>query len=434
MTFRGPLPEMQAALAGAVVALAVCGVAPAAAQDELAIVGATVITEAGAPPLPDGSVIVRDGRVACVGPAEHCPVPDGARVIDGRGRWLMPGLFDAHVHLTEEAGRFEPLYLAFGITSVRDMGGYADTLRDLRARIDAGAEPGPRIWFAGHPLDGDPPRWAGGSYPLVPVSVRTPDEARAAVRAVRASGADFVKLYMGLDATLLAAAVDEAHAQGLRATADLMPWRFGADSALAAGLDGFEHMLPPPGRNPRIWEADSAQMQGLVDRAVASGASLTTTLVLYERWIPALPEAEPTFQALPPALRRRSTAMLRSLFGVELDYACRTARAFARAGGLVLAGTDSYFTSVYPGDLHRELELLVNCGLTPAQALAAGTRNSARWLGVHEVGSLAPGQVADMILLNADPLADIRATRAIQLVIARGRVYTPAELLAAARE
>lgn len=346
----------------------------------------------------------------------------------------MPGLFDAHVHLTEEAGRFEPLYLAFGITSVRDVGGYADTLRDLRARIEAGAEPGPRIWFAGHPVDGDPPRWAGGSYPQVPVSVRTPDEAWAAVRAVKASGADFVKLYMGLDPTLLAAAVDEAHALGMRATADLMPWRFDADSALAAGLDGFEHMLPPPGRNPRIWQTDSAQMQGLVERAVSRGASLTTTLILYDRWIPALPEGEATFQALSPALRARSAEMLRSLFAVELDYACRTVGAFARAGGTVLAGTDAFFTNVYPGDLHRELELLVSCGLTPAQALAAGTRNPARWLGAEDVGTLAPGQVADMILLGADPLADIRATRAIQLVIVRGRAYTPAELMAAVRD
>jgi len=123
----------------------------------VAIVGATLIDGTGAPPLSNSIVVVERGHVSCVGGKTACTVPGGARIVDGAGRWLMPGLFDAHVHISEEHGQFGPLYLAFGITSVRDVGGYADTLRNMRAAVAAGAMIGPRIYMAGNPIDGDPP-------------------------------------------------------------------------------------------------------------------------------------------------------------------------------------------------------------------------------------------------------------------------------------
>lgn len=402
-----------------------------AQSSALALAGGTVIVRAGDSPIPAGNVVVRGGRVVCAGVAHRCPIPAGVQVVDARGRWVIPGLFDAHVHLTEERGPFGPLFLSFGITSVRDMGGYADTLRAMRAAVTSGAALGPRLFYAGHPLDGVPPRWAGGAYPDVPLAIRTAEEARQAVRRQRAAGADFVKLYSGLSPALLAAAADEAHQLGIRSTADLFPWQFPPDSALAAGIDGLEHQIPPLG--PAAWARDSAGMEALVRRTVTAGVALTSTMVIYERWTPVLPSEEATYQALPPALRVRSAEMVTGLFGREQAYACRTVRAFAAAGGQVLAGTDAYFTNVYPGDLHRELELLVSCGLTPAQALAAATRGPAEWLRLPGLGTLVPGAPADLLVLRADPLADIRNTRAIEYVVADGRLHEPAALVRAAQ-
>lgn len=416
-------------------ALTLLGGRAASAQARpLVIAGATVISGTDTAPLPGASVVIEGGHIACVGSPAACPAPRGARTINGRGRWLIPGLFDAHVHITEEQGRFGPLYLAFGITSVRDVGGYIDSLLALRARITAGASLGPRIYLAGNPIDGDPPEWPS-LYPRVPVVVHTAEEARQAVREAKAAGVDFIKLYHGLSPSLLAAAVSEAHEQGLKATADLIPWRFAPDSATSAELDGFEHTVPPPNGDFEIWTHDSARMDALVDRIRASGAAVTSTMVIFERFLPTIPSIEPSYQALPPALQQRSAEMLRdSRTGRLLSYACRTVRVVSAKGGPVLAGTDSYFMVSYPGDLHRELELLVGCGLTPRQALAAGTRNPARWLGADSLGTIERGKVADLVLLRGDPLADIRQTRRIELVITDGQVHSPSALIANARK
>jgi imidazolonepropionase-like amidohydrolase len=394
----------------------------------LAITRVTVIDVHRGQRLPDHTVVVTGARITGVGPSRSIPVPAGARAVDGRGLYLMPGLFDAHVHLTEETGPFVPLYLAFGITAARDVGGYLDSLRALRARLSAGAEIGPRLYYAGGPIDGDPPRWAGGLYPRVPVVVRTPEEARAAVRQAKAAGVDFIKLYVGLTPLLLRTAVAEAHAQGLKATADLLTWSFAPESAAVAGLDGLEHTVPSA--SPLAWTRDSARMEHIVAALAARGTTLTSTLVLYDRQRAQLPTAAPTYRALPAALRQRSAEMLRTRgVAAQFEYACRTVRAFAARGGQVLAGTDSYFMTVYPGDVHRELELLVACGLTPAQALAAGTLNPARWLtATDSLGGIARGKLADLLLLGGDPLADIRNTQQIRAVVANGRLFDRAAL------
>jgi imidazolonepropionase-like amidohydrolase len=338
------------------------------------------------------------------------------------------------VHITEEQGDFGPLYLAFGITSVRDVGGYIEPLLALRARIEAGSALGPRLYIAGNPIDGHPPEWPS-LYRDVPVIVHTAEEARQAVRKAKAAGVDFIKLYHGLNPSLLEAAVSEAHGLGLKATADLFPWRFGADSAISARVDGFEHTVPPPDGDFDIWTKDNARMDALIDRIVASGTAVTSTMVIFERMVPILPSNEATYKALPPALQQRSEEMVRaSSSRRRLSYVCQIARAMAAKGGLVLAGTDSYYMFSYPGDLHRELELLVGCGLTPKQALAAGTRNPALWLGVNNLGTIERGKVADLVLLRGDPLADIRQTRRIDLVITRGQVHSPNELVTRARK
>lgn len=426
--------------------------APACAQSRfLAIVDATVIDGTGAGPLTHATVLMDHGRITCVGSAAACPVPRGAQVISGRGRWVIPGLFDAHVHISEEPGNYLPLYLAFGITSVRDMGGYVDSLKMIRAAVASGARAGPRVYLAGRPLDGDPPRWPS-LYPNVPRVIRSRLQAEQAVREMVAAGADFIKLYNGLTPELLRVATAEAHRLGRKTTADLLAWEFPGDSALPNVTDGFEHLLPflEPSRHWSLlsWDRDSVRVDSLVDRLVAQGTTLTTTLVLFDRLAEgALPTGEPTYEALPPELQERSESLLtevtpqgeqsqavaRKLWRSAERYLCAEVRLFNAKGGTVLAGTDSYFLLSFPGDLHRELELLVECGLAPAQALAAATRRPAAWLTVDSVGALVPGAVADLVLLRADPLADIRNTRDIELIIQAGRRWDPADLLALVR-
>ena len=404
--------------------------------DALTIRGVTVIDGRGSPPMPNATVTVEHGRITCVGPAGRCVQVAGARQIDGHGRWLMPGLFDAHAHLSENdhPATVRLLHLAFGVTSVRDLGGYADSLIAWRARTSRGDEAGTRIHLAGHPIDGDPPKWPAGNN--VARIARTGDEARQLVRDARAGGSDFIKLYAGLTTAAVQAAVLEAHAQGLRVTADLLGWPVPrVDTAVSAGLDGLEHGLQldelsfKPAGQPR----DTVAVAALLSRMRSSGTVLTPTLVYIERaWSAAVPVSAATYRALPPGMQRESGDMLRPL-NTWFESASLFTRMFAERGGIIMAGTDSYWRNVYPGDVHRELELLVQCGLTPSQALMAATSIPANWLRADSLGTIAAGKLADLVLLRGDPLADIHNTQHIELVVQGGKVWKPAELVAMAR-
>lgn len=381
-------------------------------------------------------IVVEGDRILCVGTSHTCPAPAVAQHLDARGRFVVPGLFDAHIHTSQRLAQIAPLYLAFGITSVRDMGGFPDFTRSLQERIRSGALLGPRIFTSGRPIDGAPSAW-----PIAGVAreVQTADEARAAVRASLAEGADFIKLYNALPLELVRAAADEAHVQGVRVTIDHI---LRGPEVVDAGVDGVEHLVPPQplGRNlmQRFSDSGAGASEGeVLKRMHARGVVLTTTMVLMERaQSGGLAEQETTYAALPPPLRERSRQMFQGVdeamtafFRATQGYACRQIRAFAALGGTILAGTDSYFLNSYPGDLHRELELLVNCGLTPAQALVAGTSAPARWLGLRDGGVVEPGARADFLLLRADPLQDIQATRQIEWIIQAGRVHSQAEIL-----
>jgi len=418
----------------AVSILLVAGAVAFPQTPSLAIVNVTVIDGTGAPPLAGATVVVERDRISCVGPARGCRVPPNARRIAGNGRWLIPGLFDAHVHLSERASAaVRALYLAHGITTVRDMGGYASVLAQLQKQLADGSEIGPRVFMAGHPIDGDPPRWPA-LYADVPRIARTEEDARRFVREAKESKADFVKLYHGLAMPAFEAAVTEAHVNGLKATADLLAWELPRiEQAIAAGLDGLEHGLV-------VSEVDanesSSRIEALLSQMQSRHVVLTTTLVLFERVSSTLmPVDAPTYRVLPRSLVELSEEMVRWSNSKEawwLNRTCRVARLYQERGGQLLAGTDSFYLNVYPGDIHRELQLLVQCGLTPAQALAAATRAPAEWLRANDLGTLTTGKLADMVLLEADPLADIRNTQKIALVIQGGKVWTPRALLAIA--
>jgi imidazolonepropionase-like amidohydrolase len=406
----------------------------------LVIEGATLVVPDGGELRADVRVVIVGDRIRCVGPRDECAAPSGGRIVDGRGRYVLPGLFDAHVHTSQRLPQVAPLYLAFGITSVRDAGGFPDFTRSLQDDIAAGALLGPRIYTAGRPIDGEPSAWP---IPGIARTVRTDEEARAAVRASLAEGADFIKLYTALPRDLVRAAVDEAHAIGAKVTIDYV---LRGPEVVDTGIDGVEHVLPPPAMAKDLVQRYAAvggavPVAQTLRRMQERGTALTTTLVLMERIATGgLAEDEATFAALPESLRARSAEMLAGMDGQAAafmramqGYACDQVKTFVAIGGTILAGTDSYFLSSYPGDLHRELELLVRCGMTPAQALVAGTAAPARWLGLRDVGVVEPGARADLLLLRANPLRDISATREIEWVVKDGHLHAPGAVLRTVR-
>jgi len=377
------------------------------------------------------NVSIDRGRIVDTNGRSGFPSSQGAIEIDGRGKFLIPGLWDAHVHVAEETGRFLPLYLRFGMTSLIDKGGPLDKLLAIRSAVISGQETGPRLFMAGQPLDGDPPQWPS-AYPDVPLRVRNGAEARLAVRSNKEAGANYIKLYGGLGREAMSAAISEAHQLGLKTTGDLLGWSLAVEVALTLGIDGLEHGIPTafktgaPGSYS--WEAEESRVQSLLQIMNSQHAALTSTIT---HMVPFRGRAEEkaTFQALPPQLQKRAREMLtlRNLstpFVARMrDYWCRSVGRFAQQGGLVMAGTDSFWSISYPGDVHEELQQLVACGLSPLQALQAVTLNPAQWLALNDLGTVKIGNRADLVILQANPLVAIENTQRIAGVVLGGRYF-----------
>lgn len=461
-----------AAGAGAVVGLAQAAPAVAAGRRVTAFVGVTVIDTTGGQSSPDQTVVVEGDRIIALGRRRGIRVPRGATVVDGTGRFLIPGLCDMHVHSDVHEAIIPPLYIANGITTVREMSG-ADHLHRWRDRVEAGSLLGPRSIIASPLIDGAPSLWAGlnaVSY----IEVTNEPEARAAVRRVVRDGADFVKVYSRLSPEAYFAVADEArrhHVPFVGHCPDNVP----ITEASRAGQRSLEHMwgtwystssreaeirralagirIEPGDYNswfnqvhPVNWLAANsyhpAKAAAVFAGFVANRSRQVPTLIAMRaiampdevsrtdgrlKYLPAATAAE-WWWALDElfAAGRGPTevAQHRELF----DHQLRLVDELRRAGVPMLAGTDSATPGCFPGfALHDELALLVRAGLTPMQALQAATIEPARFLGRqdHE-GSIRRGNLANLVLLDADPLDDIRNTQRIRAVVVRGR-YISAE-------
>jgi imidazolonepropionase-like amidohydrolase len=407
--------------------------------------------------LADRTVLVRAGRIAAVGAAAAVVVPAGARVVDGRGRFLMPGLWDMHVHAARDgrARFFWPLLVAHGVTGAREMGSYLDSL--LHYRAAAAGRPGdaPRIVWSSPMLDGVPAAWAHA------YGVADPAAARTAVDSMQALGFAFLKVYDRLSPEAYFAIAEQARRRGLP-FAGHVPRAVSAVQASDAGQRSLEHLPgmmfachPPAAGFAAERRAAAARHGADSDSARAAQARLYAALVadpdpeacaaVMRRlakngtwWTPTLvlelgrrTADDPRLRAVPPALAARWRAGLAATTPEDAAFdrdVVRSARAVVRiardAGVPLLAGTDaSDEPFVYPGaSLHDELALLVASGLTPAQALRAATLEPARYLNAADtLGTVAAGRVADLVLLDADPLRDIAHTRRIRAVVYRGR-------------
>jgi len=426
---------------------------------------------------PFAAIVIEDGRIgAIVPPGAAYSVPPGAQVIDTRGRFVIPGLIDGHVHLVHilrtlqiTADELFPLFLAHGITTLRDVGD--EVVAEKLLQKDAAARPGtaPRIVMGSLLVDGNPPYHAFISWPIT-----DPAKVTAFVDDMAGWGVQTFKIYVGTSRPVGQAVIREAHLRGKWVTAHLA-WDYRAQDAVADGIDSLEHigalfefMLPPEtprwpppaervGRSAeelaalerRILEikADvdltSPRVTGLIADLVAHKVAVDPTLVVYRNWmlLRDLPEVQqhPDLRMVPARLRE---GWLRSAQAQPLDPATQELRRrqFAklqeltgllyRAGVELMAGTDTPVQFCPPGGaMHQELELLVASGLSPADALIAATKHNARALGeADQVGTIEAGKRADLVILEADPLADIRNTRKIHRVIHAGYVADPAAL------
>jgi imidazolonepropionase-like amidohydrolase len=406
-------------------------------EPSLAITHVTVVDVAAGRLLPDQSVVTQGGRILRTGDAARLAVPAGATVVDGRGNYLIPGLWDMHVHTlfdAEVARDFLPRFVASGVTGVRDMGGKVNVMRTARFAVLAGTLVGPRIVAAGAILDGPQPVDS-----TVSIAVGTPDQARAAVDSLAAYGADFIKVYTLLPRAAYFAALREA-ARLRVPVAGHVPEGVTTLEAADSGQRSIEHLrdeLDP------ICRAVDAACGRLLDSLRVHETWLVPTLVVL-RAKAILDDtslvADPRLAAVPEVVRsaweriRADKRARPATYWREKRARFRGELALTgdawRRGVPLLAGTDAGALYTYPGSsLDDELAQLVQAGLTPAAALRAATLGPAEFLGAADsMGTVAAGKVADLVLLDADPLADIGNTRAVRAVVLRGRLFAGAAL------
>ena len=428
---------------------------PAHAQPgATAITSVTLIDGTGGTARTAMTVVVRDGRITGVSPTATARIPEGATVIDGSGKFLIPGLWDMHVHLSKAGAGSLPLLVGYGITGVRDMGGDAAQLLAWRADIDAGRRIGPRMKIAG-PLLESPEGMAklrkGGTVEPVNrfrAEVRTAADAGRVVDSIARLGVDFIKLrtVASTETYRAIAAAAARHRLPLVGHATEVPF----EEILRANQRSAEHTvypslqgLPPKQRASLI--ADMAR-RGivLVPTAVSYYESLDLSNARMRRLLnDSVGATDPRRRYISgyllddwrEQLEERPGGLRASIQGAVVGRihgsAVKDAKEMRRAGVHILPGSDLGVIGIYPGSgLHDELRLFVDrLGMTPMEAIVSATRQSAVFLGMGDsVGTIAPGHVADMVLLTADPLVDIRNTMKIDAVFLRGRLFDRAAL------
>lgn len=417
----------------------------ASAVRPLAIEHVTVIDATGAPAQPDMTVIVRGSRIAAVTPSASARVPRNARVVDGSGKYLIPGLWDMHVHLSSWGQDALATVVSYGILTVRDLGSRLPEIDAWRAAVDRGERVGPHIYRAGSFIDG--PKEMTPDRASMTIVVHDAEEGREAVRAQKQRGVDLIKTHNGLSREAFLAIADECRKEHVLLASHLPTRWVTAEEASDAGVSSIEHieMLTeslvwenvPPGGKPNGVMASLEKMTDerameVFRRFVKNGTWYDPTLVAYRTFMQEAVELAPRKPEYQRAAAARTTIFHRFVQLVGLMH---------RAGVPLLAGSDFgprpetvEYPVVHPGtDLHDELLLFVQAGLTPMEALQAATAAPARFMrAADHAGTIAVGKDADLVLLDADPLADIANTRAIAAVVLRGRLLEKRFISAAA--
>jgi enamidase len=427
----------------------------------VALTHARVIDGTGAAPRDDQTLILRDGRIAQLGGSRSATIPAGAQVIDLTGKSVIPGLVMVHEHFFYPTGpgvfgnvaeSFTRLYLAGGVTSLRTGGninGYVDI--GIKRDIDAGRKPGP--W-----IDATAPYLEGKGLISSMHELADEADARRMVNFWADAGATSFKAYTHITRAGLGAAIEEAHKRGMKLTAHLCSVTF--REAAALGIDDLEHTFYVSTDFVANKKPDECPGQSVGQRAVAAidpngdavrsliadlvrhKVALTSTPTVFETFVPGRP-LPPGLDVLDPLLRAQfeqrkasidtsTTSVWRTLFpkGQAMELA------FVRAGGTLLVGTDpTGIGGVIAGySNQRALELLVEGGFTPLDAIRIGTLNGATFLGrANRAGSIAIGKDADIVVINGDPSTRIGDIRNVQMVFKQGVGYDPAKLIESVR-
>jgi imidazolonepropionase-like amidohydrolase len=428
----------------------------------VALTHARVIDGTGAPARDDQTLIIRDGRIGALGASRSVAIPAGAQVIDLTGKTVIPGLVMVHEHLFYPTGpgvyanlaeSFTRLYLAGGVTSMRtggNLNGFGDF--GIKRDIDAGKKPGP--W-----IDATAPYLEGPGLGLDQVHELTgPEDARRMVNFWADAGATSFKAYMHITRAELGAAIEEAHKRGLKVTGHLCSVTY--REAASLGIDDLEHgffvstdfvadkkpdQCPGQGAGQTAFAAvdpNGDAVRSLIAELVSRHVALTSTLTVFETVVPGRP-LPPGLDVLEPQLRAQfearhaaTAANTTSIYSSLFAKARSMELAFARAGGLLLAGTDpTGGGGVIPGYSNQhELELLVESGFTPLEAIRIGTLNGATFLGrADRVGSIVVGKDADLVVVVGDPASRIADVKNVQIVFKQGIGYDPAKLIESVR-
>ena len=407
----------------------------------LALVGGTLVDGAGRSALPDAVVLVRDGRIVAAGPQSHIKIPKNAEVVDARGKTILPGLWDMHAHF--EQVEWGPIYLAAGVTTVRDCGNELEFITNVRDAIAKGSGLGPRILAAGV-VDGSGPQALGVAR------VDTPEQARQWVDRYHDAGFQQMKIYSSVKLEELKAVAEEAHRFGMTVTGHV-PNGLNAYQAVEAGQDQINHIpfvvdimhAPLPAgakwidRRKAVAALDlsSAEAQRAISFLKEHHTVLDPTLAIFELVFASTARPVASFE---PGVNKVAPELAKQLIDVgppgpdaEVEAQAfqkyiATVGALHRAGVIIVAGTDQ----AVPGySLYREIELYAQAGFTPLEAIQAATIVPARVMGVDkQLGTVEAGKRADMILLDANPLEDIHNIRTVRYVITGGKMYNCAEL------
>ena len=378
-----------------------------------AMVGATIVDGTVRPPVADGAVIVQDGRIADVGPRAAVPIPEGVPTVDVSGKTLVPGLWDMHTHVTQI--EWAPVYLASGVTTVRDMGNEFEFIVPLRDAVASKRALGPRLLLAGL-VDGPGPNAFGVYY------AATVGEAKQVVAKYHDAGFQQIKIYSLITPPLVEAICAEAHRFGMTVTGHV-PNGMTIDQAASAGMDQIAHLAIRG-------EAGSDD----VKRTIALLRERKTVIDPTQSWNELLGHAagspiaafQPGVARIPPPLNRlfsnAGTAGIDAAAArTRLERGLHIVKALHDAGVPVVVGTDEGI----PGhSVHREIELYVEAGFTSLEALQAATIVPARAMKLDaELGTIEKGKRADLVVLNANPLDQIRNIRTVRWTIIDGRVH-----------
>ena len=393
---------------------------PAAATDRvLAMVGGTVIDGRGGTPITDAVVILRGAKVQAVGTRKSTRVPPDAEVFDATGKTLLPGLIDSHFHI-ERDYELPPLVLSRGVTSVRDPGQWIKVYDPVRQS----ALPQPRCFVAGPHLDCPP-----HAHPQDAFAVTNADETRRAVNRFVDEGASVIKVYYRLPLELISVACQAAHRRGVPVTAHLE--LVDAGDAIRAGLDGIEHVtsfgtaLAEPDDAERFRKAVSANNEARRKARYELWSRLDLGTSTRVRRLLDLMARRKIF--LSPTLavfeKRRGDQGVTESEARGFENMLEFVRLCHRRGVRIVVGSHSTVPKAERGWAYqRELELLAECGLTPMEIIAAATRNNAEFFRISaRLGTIQPGKLADVIVLDEDPLKDIQAMKRVERVMLNGR-------------